>query len=248
MTAAGQPGPGSGPLLGLKTVFRCSPICYTGIVDFNLKNMGEFAMNGEHAVYIVLTDTGTWFSRMIGWYTGKELNHASLAFDEQLREVYSFGRKKPDNPFSAGFIREDMHGDWFLRRRDVACSIYRCPVSARSLRRIRRYVAFLDRNRMAFTYNLFGLLCVAAGIRFERRRAFFCSQFVAAVLNAGGVRVSDKPACLTTPQDLARSDRLQPVYHGSLRHYIHRVSERNPSVFELDAAAAFPYNRVRTIG
>ena len=210
--------------------------------------MGDNAMKAKRAVYIVLTDTGTWFSRLIGCYTGKKLNHASLAFDEGLREVYSFGRKQPNNPFLAGFVRENMHGDWFLRRRDVPCSIYRCEVSEPALRRIRNYVRYLDKNKNEYTYNLLGLLFVAAGIRLERERAHFCSQFVASALSAGGVHISDKPPCLTTPQDFAESDRLQPVYHGTLYEYIHGLTIRKPVSVQLDAGVAFPYNRVRTTG
>lgn len=206
-------------------------------------------MNGKKAVYIVLTDTGTWLSRMIGLYTGHELNHASLAFDEDLREVYSFGRRKPNNPFLAGFIRENMYGEWFLRRQNVPCSIYRCEVSELALRRIRRYIKFLEKNKMEYTYNLFGLFCVAAGVRYEREKAFFCSQFVATALSIGGVRLVEKPPCLTTPTDLAMSDRLQPVYRGTLLEYIScRSSDRKIAALGLDSTAGFPYNRVGTIG
>lgn len=210
--------------------------------------MGENVMKAKRAVYIVLTDTGTWLSRMIGCYTGNKLNHASLAFDEGLREVYSFGRKQPNNPFFAGFVREDMHGDWYLRRREVPCAIYRCEVSESAWRRIRNYVRYLDKNRNAYTYNLLGLLFVAAGIRLERERAYFCSQFVAAALSAGGVRVSDKPPCLTTPQDFAESGRLQPFYGGTLYEYIHGFTRRKPVSAQLDSGVSFPYNRIRTTG
>lgn len=209
-------------------------------------------MSDTRAVYVVLTDTGTWLSRLIGCYTGQQLNHASLAFDEQLREVYSFGRKNPANPFMAGFVRENMHGDWFLRRREVPCAIYRCAVSGTELRRIRHYVRQLDNRRDELTYNLLGLLFVAAGIRFERRNAFFCSQFVAEALASGGVRVTDKPPCLTTPQDLASSARLRPVFRGTLRQYLMDAPRGmiRPGVAgtELDPGAAFSYNRVRTTG
>lgn len=37
-----------------------------------------------HTIYIVLTKTGTLLSKAIGMYTGKEMNHASIAFDEGL--------------------------------------------------------------------------------------------------------------------------------------------------------------------
>jgi hypothetical protein len=49
-------------------------------------------------IYIVLTGTGTAFSGFIRWFTKADLNHASIAFDSELREVYSFGRKKMYNP------------------------------------------------------------------------------------------------------------------------------------------------------
>ena len=58
-------------------------------------------------IYIVLTDTGTVLSKMIGMYTRKDLNHVSIAFDEQLTEMYSFGRKYQSNPFIAGFVKEN---------------------------------------------------------------------------------------------------------------------------------------------
>ena len=40
-------------------------------------------------IYIILSNTGTLFSKAIGMYTKKELNHASIAFDEELNEMYS---------------------------------------------------------------------------------------------------------------------------------------------------------------
>lgn len=50
-------------------------------------------MTSKKDVYIVLTGTGTAFSGFIKWFTKADLNHASIAFDSELREVYSFGRK-----------------------------------------------------------------------------------------------------------------------------------------------------------
>ena len=58
-------------------------------------------------IYIVLTDTGTLLSKAIGLYTRKDLNHASIAFDEELKEMYSFGRKQRHNPFVGGFVKEN---------------------------------------------------------------------------------------------------------------------------------------------
>ena len=45
-------------------------------------------------VYILLTDTGTLFTKSIKTYTKAPYNHASISFDVGLEELYSFGRKK----------------------------------------------------------------------------------------------------------------------------------------------------------
>ncbi|USK36883.1 hypothetical protein LIS77_13090 [Cytobacillus firmus] len=57
-------------------------------------------------IYILLTDTGTLFTRLIKLYTKKPYNHASISIDPELKEVYSFGRKTAKNPFIGGFVKE----------------------------------------------------------------------------------------------------------------------------------------------
>ena len=49
-------------------------------------------------IYIILTQSGTLFSKTIRFFTGKPYNHASIGLNESLDEFYSFGRKVPTNP------------------------------------------------------------------------------------------------------------------------------------------------------
>ena len=62
----------------------------------------------EAKVYLLFTNTGTMFTKLIQLYTKYPLNHVSISFDEQLEELYSFGRKKPYNPFIGGFVKEQV--------------------------------------------------------------------------------------------------------------------------------------------
>ena len=55
-------------------------------------------MTDERSIYILLTNTGTLFTRVIQTYTRAPYNHASISFDRELTELYSFGRKHPSNP------------------------------------------------------------------------------------------------------------------------------------------------------
>ena len=56
----------------------------------------------EKKIYILLTDTGTLFTNLIKLYTKKTYNHASISFDSELSEVYSFGRKTAKTHLLAG--------------------------------------------------------------------------------------------------------------------------------------------------
>lgn len=60
----------------------------------------------EKQVYILLTNTGSLLTKLIKIYTKKPYNHASIAFDRNLSEVYSFGRKAARNPFIGGFVKD----------------------------------------------------------------------------------------------------------------------------------------------
>ena len=47
-------------------------------------------------VYILLTHTGTILSKAIKLYTSHEYTHVSIALDEKLDRLYSFGRRSEE--------------------------------------------------------------------------------------------------------------------------------------------------------
>ena len=78
----------------------------------------------NRTIYIVLTQTKTYPARAIKLYTKEPFAHASIAFDENLEEMYSFARRGKYNPFNAGFIREYIDRGVFGRFKSTRCSIY----------------------------------------------------------------------------------------------------------------------------
>jgi len=171
-------------------------------------------------IYILMTDTGTWFTRLIRLFTGSPFNHASIAFDPELTEVYSFGRKHAHIPWSGGFVREDVRGSLF---RQASCAVYRLSVSRRTYQRIRRQIRTFERNGHRMKYNLLGLVGVLMNKPLQRKNAYFCTQFVATVLKNGGVALSDKPPGLMKPADIANAPGLHKLYCGSVGHYLREV-------------------------
>jgi|CeladaMinimDraft_18_1061708.scaffolds.fasta_scaffold00739_6 hypothetical protein len=198
-------------------------------------------------VYVVLTDTGTLFSRSIRCWTGKPLNHASIALDPDLDEIYSFGRLRPNNPLVAGFARERVWGS-LIRRADshTPCAIYRCRLGRTAWLKLLAELERFRREAPRYGYNLAGLLAVAAGVEWRRPDKFFCSQFVAHLFAAAGAPLTRKPPELTTPHDIGTSARLELVYRGDLREYCLKrrgredapVARRMPAAFGPSGAAA----------
>src|SRR5690606_14388222 len=100
-------------------------------------------------LYIVLSDTGSLLSRIIRLYTNRKRNHVSIAFDEALHDVYSFGRKCPNNLFISGFTQEDLRGPLFQR---AQFNVYRCAVSERQYDQARAVVERFVKDERRYKY------------------------------------------------------------------------------------------------
>lgn len=173
---------------------------------------------GEKQVFIVLTNTGTFFSQIIKLYTGHELTHASIAFDAELKEVYSFGRTQRHNPLSGGFIKEEVIGDLIRsEQRPTSCAVYSYTVSDLMYQRIRKRVREIEINRDLYRYNFAGILGFVLNIKIERRNAYFCSQFVASLFEENGEQLINKEAVWVMPDDFQHCHKLTLMYKGDLR-------------------------------
>lgn len=170
----------------------------------------------EKRVYILLTDTGTVFTKLIKLYTKKPYNHASISFDSELSEVYSFGRKTANNPFVGGFVKEDIRKGLF---KQADCAIYSFTVSEVQMQKISRYIKEIEAQKENYRYNFLGLFGFILNKPIKRNKAFFCSQFVASVLKECNIIDFEKSPSLIAPNDLQKRTEFQFVYEGKLKTY-----------------------------
>lgn len=180
-------------------------------------------MSANRVVYIVLTSTGTYLSKLIQIYTKASFNHASIAFDPELKEVYSFGRKNVANPFLAGLVREDYSSPFFHASN---CAIYTLSVTTEQYDQMHRLVRNMMKKQHTYKYHLLGLIGVMLQVELRRENAYFCSQFVSHVLGHGGALPVRKPAHFVIPSDFENTDILKEVYRGNLWDYILQPRER----------------------
>ncbi|MFU0790487.1 MAG: DUF3800 domain-containing protein [Virgibacillus proomii] len=177
----------------------------------------------DKEVYLLLTDTGTWLTRLIKLYTKKPFNHASIAFDEQLKQVYSFGRKTPKNPFIGGFVQEDIKGGIFKQATGV---VYSISITEDQWKKMQNYIQQLQAEKDHYRYNFIGLFGFLLKRPIKRKNAFFCSQFVAAILQESNVIQFNKPISLISPYDLQTTESFQFVYEGKLQEFSSQTNDR----------------------
>ncbi|MGE7825507.1 hypothetical protein [Paenibacillus sp. NPDC093718] len=173
----------------------------------------------DQSVFILLTNTGTLFTKVIQGYTRAPYNHASISFNRELSELYSFGRKNPNNPLNGGFVKEDLKTGTFSKYPNTTCVIYELQVSERDIAKMKRVLQAFIRKDKKYFYNILGVLGIALKEPIEFSNSYFCSQFVAEILKRSGVRLWDKLPALVTPDDFRQSERLQLIYEGKLSEY-----------------------------
>jgi len=166
--------------------------------------------------YILLTDTGTLFTKWIKLYTNNPYNHASIAFASDLSEVYSFGRKYAKNPFIGGFIHEDTETGLLKK---ATCIIYSFNMTEQQLKMMTQYIQEIESNKKDYRYNFIGLFGFLLNKPIKRDKAFFCSQFVASILEVCGIIDFEKPLPLIAPYDLKEISALNLEFQGELRDY-----------------------------
>ncbi len=167
-------------------------------------------------IYIVTSQTGTRFSRFLHLFNRTPYNHASIALDGELRELYSFGRQCLWMPIASGFVRETPGRGIYRRYKDTQCAVYRVRVSEEQYRLLGDSIHRFEEEEWAYRYNFLGLFTMMAGIPFPRRHHFVCSQFVAYVLWESGIWSLEKDISLARPQDFVQIAGAQLVYQGRL--------------------------------
>jgi hypothetical protein len=168
------------------------------------------------SIYLIMTATGTLFSRCIGMYTGARYNHVSLCLDSGMNEFYSFGRKIHWFPLIGGFVVEHIDSGVFKAFGDTTCAIYRLEVSEAKYEKMVSEINIFIQNKKVYGYNLVGLIGVIFNIPMKRKNKYFCTQFVASMLQKSGIHDFGKDTSLVTPQDFYGIMRLEAVYEGRL--------------------------------
>ena len=168
-------------------------------------------------IYIVLTYTGTILSKLVKMYTKREFSHVSIALDEDLKEMYSFGRINPYNPFKAGFVHEGINRGTFKRFKKTKTRIYSLQVKDEQFDNVVKVINDMKNNKYEYRFNILGLIGVVVHFRIKIEKHFYCAEFVKYVLEKSNI-VYNLPE-LIKPEDFKDIDNLNVIYTGILKEY-----------------------------
>ena len=159
-------------------------------------------------IYILLTRSGTLLSKLVYAATGASYTHASMSFDAELSCLYSSTRKNGYTMFPAGPSKEYLNKGVFRLRDNAPCALYALEVSDEAYSHALHRAEEFMRHSEEYSFNILGLILCALHIRWQRRRHYFCSQFVSEVLEQSGA--------LALPKDSTLMPQLKCLYKGRL--------------------------------
>lgn len=153
-------------------------------------------------ISIIWTKYSDLLAELVYHLTGQTYTHAAISLEEDCSYYYSFCFK--------GFCRETVEK---YHRRGVKKSLrLRLEVPDDVYEGLQRKLAFVEKNASFYEYTKFGVFCALLHIPFRRHRHYFCSQFVAELLESTGAVDLSQPACLTLPHHLLRDLEEAPGF------------------------------------
>ena len=177
-------------------------------------------------IYIVLTHTGTVLSRIIKMYTKDEFSHVSISLDEELKQMYSFGRLNPYNPLIGGFVHEYIDKGTFKRFFKTNAGVYSLEVTNEQYQGIRNSINDFEQNKEKYKFNIIGLFAAGFHKKISCKHSFYCAEFVKYVMEQAGIETKLPEA--VKPEDFKKIENLEKVYSGLLRKY--NISKRKDNI------------------
>lgn len=165
----------------------------------------------KRKMYVMLTQFPGIDAKALRYYTRFPYIHASIGLEEDMNTFYSFVIK--------GFIVEDIARYNKPGRDPFPCALYELEVSEEAYQKAKQMLQNFVANKNALRYSKWGLFLCLIGIPNHLRRQYFCSHFVAEILQRSKAAKLKKSSSLYLAKDLSRLKGVQLVFQGNLQRY-----------------------------
>lgn len=159
-------------------------------------------------IYVLLTRFDDYGSKLMSDLTGCYYTHASIGLEEDMNTFYSF--------VYTGFIVEEITRYLKPGKDPFPCELYRIEVCPKVYKRVKKMLKSFVNKKGRFSYSCAGVALSIFGIPYKQKLRYFCSQFVAEIINKCGAAEMKKNSCLYLPGDFRRLDKFRLTFEGNL--------------------------------
>ena len=170
-------------------------------------------------IYVVVSDSGSRISKILRLFTKAKYNHVSISLEEDLSEMYSFGRRWKYYAFYGGFVKETPYTGVFGLFPDAKIVVLPFAVTEAQYDAICLHIKDMYAQRKRYGYSWLGIFAGLFGKKLKRKHHYICSGFVEEVLTKFGVVSEEELACVLAPNDFLHKFGERKIYEGRYRDY-----------------------------
>lgn len=174
------------------------------IYDYKYEVLEEATKGSDilYPVYIILTNSG----------------HASISFNAELKTMYTFGMKQEDNTGFGFDVKSinDNHDD------NTLYSVYCVFVNQAQLKKLKDRVQYFVKHETDFLFDYPGIELTDTNLSANPKHRWFCSRFVADILNAGSSNKKNqyiKDASYMGPNNFTQTNFAHYICGGSIKNF-----------------------------
>lgn len=174
-----------------------------------------------YPVYIALFASNNFVSKSIRSVTRSEFSHVAISFDTSMTNLFSFGfRTNEKSMKDVGNRRESLivKKDRWVYEDDTKYGIYVKFMTLDSINKMKKQIHYVYNNTEKYKFSYIGMLKYALNIPSEHAYKMFCSQFIASLLQTGGVDLN-RSASLYSPQQIIDIGDVHSVESGLVKDF-----------------------------
>ena len=124
-------------------------------------------MQQTKRVYIIVSQSGTVVSKVLGLFTGDSYNHVSVSLQGDLKKMYSFGRRIPYIFLPGGFVMESPREGIYRLFPDTKAIVLAADITDEQYDKLISRIDAMYSNRFQYCYNYLGLALAAFNVRWS---------------------------------------------------------------------------------
>lgn len=170
-------------------------------------------------IYVLMTRYPGYNAKFLAWCTRFPYTHTSVGFEDDMDTFYTF--------VSKGFLVESIRKYEKPDRPSFPCALYEISVPEKTYNNVKALVMTYKARKEQLKYSTLGLVCCFLKIPLKRKNKYFCSQFVAEVLQKSKVLRLKKKSTLYFPKDISKHKELKLIFIGNHLSFVEKFVKKS---------------------